>query len=124
MARSEDDMPPRNDDSLDAGSPPAGAPPANPGTEPHTTPGLTTDDRRTVDPRAGAGDPPAAGVVYDDRKQRAVDPHRDDSTAGAASEVSVKGVVDQVLDAVEPRPSPTGTMGASGDHARLPERDA
>lgn len=118
MARSEDDR--TQNDSFDAGSPPADAPPAIPGTEPHTTPALTTQDRRTVDAGPAAGSP-AHDVVYDDRKQRAVDPHADSPPADEGH--PIKDAADQVRQAVEPRTSPTGTMGASGEHARLPERD-
>lgn len=121
MARSEDRP------HLDSDSPPLSDAQANPGTEPHTTPALTTEDRRKTEPSASA--------VYDDRRQRAVDPHADTAAAGtayptgdarAAAGESEPGIVDRVIDsvrdAVEPRPSPTGTMGGSGEHARHPDR--
>lgn len=123
MARSEDDR--SADSSFDAGSPPADAPAAIPGTEPHTTPALTSQDRRTVEAGPATGSPapgsPAHDVVYDDRRQRAVDPHQDPPPANEGH--PLKDAADKVRQAVEPRPSPTGTMGGSGEHARLPERD-
>ncbi len=122
MARSEEQP---NESILDSDSPPLSEDRANPGTEPHTAPSLTTEDRRKTEPSASA--------VYDDRRQRAVDPHADTPAAGtayptraAAGETGksiVDRAVDKVLDAVEPRRSPTGTMGASGEQARHPDRD-
>lgn len=127
MARSEDDQNPgqtRSEIERDSVKEPVlSDSPANPGTEPHTAPGLTTDDRRKTEP--GAAGSASAGAVYDDRKQTATDPH---AASGARETVdgpagSDPGLVDKLLGSVEPRPANTGTMGASGEHARLPHRD-
>ena len=122
MARSEDD--PRHPGETraeiqrdSAKEPVLSDSPANKGTEPHTTPGLAAGDRRKTEPG-----PATAGVVYDDRKQTATDPHAGPKSA-AAEPVDGPGIVDKLLGSVEPRPAGTGTMGASGEHARWPERD-
>ena len=122
MARSEDDPRHPGETRAEIQRDSAKAPvlsdsPANPGTEPHTTPRLSTSDRRKTEPGAAA-----AGVVYDDRKQTATDPHAGPKSA-AAEPVDGPGIVDKLLGSVEPRPANTGTMGASGEHARWPERD-